>query len=39
VALTGKIHGPELANIALLLGKEKMLRRLRETENIYAKNL
>ena len=28
VALTGKIHGPELAQIAELLGKEKMKHRL-----------
>lgn len=39
VALTGQTHGPELAQIALLLGKDKMQQRLREAANIYAKNI
>ena len=28
IALTGKQHGPELAQIAAILGKEKMRKRL-----------
>ena len=36
IALTGKAHGPELANIALLLGKEKMKDRLQQAIKCHA---
>lgn len=37
VALTGKIHGPELAHIAELLGKEKMKHRLGQAFKLAGK--
>jgi glutamyl-tRNA synthetase len=39
VALTGKLHGPELANIALLLGKDKIKERLHWAMTYDAKNI
>ncbi len=38
VALTGRTHGPELANVIELLGKEKILRRVERVRRIGAEN-
>ena len=34
VALTGRMHGPELYDIVSVLGKEEVLRRLRQTTGV-----
>ena len=35
VALTGEVHGPEFANVLVLLGKEKILERINIVKENY----
>lgn len=36
-AITGNVHGPELSNIMIILGKDKLLKRLEQTRQSIAK--